>query len=63
MATPAVLHVAATGIGTLPVRLTLPPDMATTVQGLSNPITFEITALRGPEGRVAREKSTFFVPR
>jgi cytochrome c oxidase accessory protein FixG len=63
MATPAVLHVAATGIGTLPVRLTLPPDMAATVQGRSNPIVFEITAVQGVEGRVAREKSTFFVPR
>ena len=63
LATASVLHVPATGIGTLPVRLTLPPDMAATVQGRSNPIVFEITAMQGEQSRVAREKSTFFVPR
>ena len=63
IATPVQLHVAPTGIGMMPVRLTLPPTGAESYQGRSNPITFEITALQGTQGRVAREKSTFFVPR
>ncbi len=63
IATPVQLHVAATGIGMMPVRLTLPPTGAESYQGRSNPITFEITSLQGAQGRVAREKSTFFVPR
>ncbi|MDO8286273.1 MAG: cytochrome c oxidase accessory protein CcoG [Rhodoferax sp.] len=63
IATPVQLHVAPTGIGMMPVRLTLPPTGAESYQGRSNPITFEITALQGTQNRVAREKSTFFVPR
>ena len=63
IATPVQLHVAPTGIGMMPVRLTLPPTGAESYQGRSNPITFEITALQGAQSRVAREKSTFFVPR
>lgn len=63
IATPAQLSVAATGIGVLPVRLVLAPDMADQYQGRSNPIVFEIKALQDATARVAREKSTFFVPR
>ncbi len=63
MATPPVLHVPATGIGTLPVRLTLPPDMALPYQGHTNAIVFEISTVLDGEQRVAHEKSTFFVPR
>ena len=63
IATPVQLHVEPTGIGMMPVRLTLPPTGSESYQGRSNPITFEITALQGAQSRVAREKSTFFVPR
>ena len=63
LATPATLSVAATGIGMIPVRLTLPPTVEATYQGRSNPIMFEITTVQDGQTRVAREKSTFFVPR
>ena len=63
MATPAVLHVPPTGIGTLPVRLTLSPDMAEPYQGHSSPIVFEISMVQNGTQKIAREKSTFFVPR
>ena len=63
LATPATLNVAATGIGMIPVRLTLPPTVEATYQGRSNPIKFEITTVQDGQTRVAREKSTFFVPR
>ena len=63
MATPPVLRVPATGIGTLPVRLTLSPDMALPYQGHTNAIVFEISTVLDGEQRLAREKSTFFVPR
>ena len=57
------LSVAATGIGVLPVRLTLPANASADLQGRSNPIVFEVKALTDTSERVAREKSTFFVPR
>jgi polyferredoxin len=63
IATPAQLSVAPTGIGVLPVRLTLPANVAADLQGRSNPIVFEVRALTDTSERVAREKSTFFVPR
>ncbi len=63
IATPTRLRVDAAGIGALPVRLTLPPGEAGAYQGRSSPIVFEITAHQGGTERVAREKSTFFVPR
>jgi len=63
IATPAQLHVAPTGIGMMPVRLTLPPTEAESYLGRSNPITFEIRTQREGVERVAHEKSTFFVPR
>lgn len=60
---PAQLDVAAIGIGSLPVRLTLAPDAAEPYRGRANPIHFEIkTALDGAT-RTRVEKSTFFVPR
>ena len=63
IATPTRLSVAATGIGVLPVRLTLPADVSADLQGRSTPIVFEVKALSDSNERVAREKSTFFVPR
>jgi polyferredoxin len=63
IATPTLLSVAATGIGVLPLRLILAPEMAQQYQGRSNPIVFEITTVQDGQTRMAREKSTFFVPR
>ncbi len=63
IATPTHLRVEPTGIGALPVRLTLPPGESEAIQGRSNPIVFEVKALEDGGKRVAREKSTFFVPR
>ena len=63
LATPATLHVEPTGIGALPVRLTLPAEAAAGLEGRSSPIVFEIRAEVDGKLRTAREKSTFFVPR
>jgi polyferredoxin len=63
IATSAQVHVGPTGIGTMPVRLTLPATESEAYMGRSNPIVFEITAQQGAQSKVAREKSTFFVPR
>ena len=63
METGTELTVPAAGIGSLPVRLTLPPDVADASRGRASPITFEIQALDGDTEKTMREKSTFFVPR
>jgi len=63
LAEPIQLHVTPTGIGMVPVRLTLPPDQAQAYQGKSNPIVFEVRTEEDGKPRVAHEKSTFFVPR
>jgi len=63
IATPVQLHVEPTGIGMMPVRLTMPPTETDSYLGRSNPITFEIKTQQDGTERVAREKSTFFVPR
>jgi hypothetical protein len=63
LAEPVQLHVAPTGIGMVPVRLTLPPDQAQAYQGKSNPIVFEVRTEEDGKLRVTHEKSTFFVPR
>lgn len=59
----AQLDVAAIGIGSLPVRLTLAPEMAEPYRGRANPIHFEITTSQAGATRTRVEKSTFFVPR
>jgi len=61
--TPAQLSVEATGIGSLPVRLTLSPDLAEAYRGRANPIVFEIETTESGDTRTASEKSIFFVPR
>jgi cytochrome c oxidase accessory protein FixG len=63
LAEPLQLHVTPTGIGMVPVRLTLPPDQAQAYQGKSNPIVFEVRTEEDGKPRLAHEKSTFFVPR
>jgi hypothetical protein len=63
MVTDATLVVEATGIASLPVRLTLSPEVAQSYRGQTLPIVFTVQTL--VEGREVqnREKSTFYVPR
>jgi cytochrome c oxidase accessory protein FixG len=61
--TPTELSVDATGIGSLPVRLTLAPEAAQAYRGRANPIVFEIRMGSSGAAKIAREKSTFLVPR
>jgi cytochrome c oxidase accessory protein FixG len=63
MATDADLHVEATGIGSLAMRLTLPPEVAQAHRGQTLPIVF--TVQTEVDGRAIQtdEKSTFYVPR
>ncbi|HQX59721.1 MAG TPA: FixG Ig-like domain-containing protein, partial [Burkholderiaceae bacterium] len=63
LATPAQLDVAAVGIASLPVRLTLAPDAAEPYRGRAQPIRFEITTTGADRTGTRIEKSTFFVPR
>ncbi len=63
LATPAQLDVAAVGIASLPVRLTLAPDAAEPYRGRAQPIRFEITTTGADRIGTRIEKSTFFVPR
>jgi cytochrome c oxidase accessory protein FixG len=57
------LLVEPTGIGTLPLRLTLPPEVAETHRGKSHPIVFEVTLAQETGTTTVRAKSTFLVPR
>ena len=61
--TPTELAVEPVGIGTLPLRLTLPPEVAEVHRGHANPIVFEIETAQGGAERTARVRSTFLVPR
>jgi cytochrome c oxidase accessory protein FixG len=63
IAMPAQLSVEATGIGSLPVRLTLAPDAAQAYRGRANPIVFEIQTHQAGDIKTVKEKSVFFVPR
>ena len=63
METATQLEVEATGIGSLPVRLTLAPEAAEAYRGRTQPIMFEIQTGPPDNVKTAREKSTFFVPR
>ncbi|MBK9345476.1 MAG: cytochrome c oxidase accessory protein CcoG [Burkholderiaceae bacterium] len=57
------LTVPAAGIGSIPVRLVLPPEAADLHRGITSPITFEVQELHGDPEKITREKSTFYVPR
>jgi polyferredoxin len=57
------LVVEATGIGTLPLRLTLPPEGADAHRGRSHPIVFEVSTAQDGGEKTAQVKSTFLVPR
>lgn len=63
VATPTELSVEATGIGSLPVRLTLTPEAAHAYRGRANPIVFEIQTHQSGDVKTIAEKSIFFVPR
>jgi len=61
--TPTELAVGALEIGTLPLRLSLPPETAQTQSGQAKPIVFTITTVQEGEEKTTRVKSTFLVPR
>jgi cytochrome c oxidase accessory protein FixG len=60
--TPTELEVESKGLGTLPMRLTLPPEVAQ-VQPGTHPIVFKVSVVQGGEETTASVKSTFMVPR
>lgn len=55
------LEVQSIGIGTLPIRLTLPPDVVALHRGETLPIVFEIQTSNRGQNEVRQEKSTFYV--
>ncbi len=61
--TPALLNVDALGIGSMPVRLELPPETADAYRGQAHPIVFDIQTIQSGETKTTHVKSTFFVPR
>ncbi len=63
IAAPAQLDVPAIGIASLPVRLTLAPELAESLRGRAHPIRFEVTRADEAAPLTRSEKSTFFVPR
>ncbi len=63
MATEPKLTVAATGIGSLTIRLTLPAHAAQSLHGVTSPIVFRVQVLDHDKVETADEKSTFYVPR
>ncbi len=60
--TPTELAVDALAIGTLPLRLTLPPETAQAHPGQARPIVFTVTTVQEGEEKTTRVKSTFLVP-
>ncbi len=64
VAADAQATVDAVAIGTLPLRVTMPPEAAEAFRGQSIPIVFVVEAGGGgASAEAVREKSTFFVPR
>jgi cytochrome c oxidase accessory protein FixG len=63
LATDPVLHVPATGIGSLTIRLTLPFEAAQAYRGKASPIHFKVEATDQGQSVVVEEKSTFVLPR
>ncbi|MEX8517002.1 MAG: cytochrome c oxidase accessory protein CcoG [Leptothrix sp. (in: b-proteobacteria)] len=61
---PSTFSVPAAQIGSVSIRLQLPPEAAAPVQGRSNQILFEVTqaGTAAEAAKVVREKSIFFVP-
>ena len=63
IAEPTAMDVEASGIGSMPVRLTLPAEQAQQLQGQSSAIQFELTNTSDGVTRRKTSKATFFVPR
>jgi cytochrome c oxidase accessory protein FixG len=63
VASASSLVVPPTGIGTLTVRLSLPPEIAQHYAGQTHQIMFEIKNGTGEGAPVAEEKSVYFVPK
>ena len=61
LTTDPVLHVPATGIGSLTIRLTLPFEATQAHRGKASPIRFRVEATG--QSVVVEEKSTFLIPR
>ena len=59
----ANLAVEATGIGSITVRLQLPAETAQSYRGVVLPIQFSVQTTMAGTTEIAREKSTFIVPR
>jgi len=57
----AQLEVQAIGIGSLPIRLTLPSEVAELYRGKTLPVVFEVQASAGSVQEIRQEKSTFYV--
>jgi hypothetical protein len=55
------LEVQAVGIGSLPIRLTLPSEVAALIVARTLPIVFEVQASAGTGQEIRQEKSTFYV--
>ena len=63
MATAAELAVEPTGIASLAVRLTVPPEVAQDLRGQTLPIVFTVQTQVDGRAVQTEEKSTFYVPR
>jgi len=63
IATPAELDVPSTGLGTLVLRLVLPPEAAAPYRGRANPISLEVSTERDGVVTTKNEKTTYYVPR
>ena len=57
----AELTVNAIGIASLPIRLTLPPDVAALYRGKTLPVIFDVRSSRLGAGESKQERSTFYV--
>ena len=63
IATPTRLELPASGIGSLPVRLSLAPEAAEPLRGRASSIVFEVVMEGEGEPTTRRETSTFLLPR
>jgi cytochrome c oxidase accessory protein FixG len=57
----AQLAVEAIGIGSLPIRLTLPSEVAERYRGKTLPLVFQVQTSAGTGQEIRQEKSTFYV--
>ena len=57
----AQFEVPAVGIGSLPIRLTLPSEVAALYRGRTLSVVFEVQASAGTGQEIRQEKSAFYV--